>query len=331
MNKEQSIIPSTPLRLLFVGTGDIGIPALRFLAANHSLLGVLTQPDRPAGRHRELQPPAIKEEILRIAPALPLLQPESPRLPEVSSWIKNLAPEVIVTMAYGRILPRELLVIPTLACLNIHASLLPRHRGASPIQMAIASGDQESGITIMYMAEGLDTGDILLEKKLTLRRRETSGSLSARLAKLAPVALAEALDVLAQGKAPRLPQNHALATVTQKITREETLLDWRKPARELECTIRSLQPRPGALATLPLACRDALLLKIHSALVVRRMKRVGVPGTILRSDARGIVVACGEGGLLLREIQPEGKGRMHSAAFARGKALAIEDSETLRL
>ncbi len=309
------------MRILFAGTGDIGIPTLRYLAQKQTLLGVLTQPDRPAGRHRELKAPAIKEELLRLAPDVSMLQPESPRTPEVSAWVRKLALEVMVTMAYGRILPRELLEAPSVACLNIHASLLPRHRGASPIQAAIASGDRESGITIMYMAEGLDTGDILLEKRIPLRRRETAGSLSDRLAELAPIALAEALDLLSLGNAPRIIQDRERATVTGKITREHCLLDWSSPARELERTIRSLQPRPGAIATLPLASGEGIAIKIHSAICARRAQ--GVPGTILRSDARGILVACGEGGLLLGTIQPEGRARMHASAFARGAALAL--------
>ena len=314
------------MRILFAGTGDIGIPTLRFLAQKHDLIGVLTQPDRPAGRHRELKAPAIKEELLRLSPVLPLLQPESPRTPEVAEWVRQLAPEVMVTMAYGRILPRALLEAPSIACLNIHASLLPRHRGAAPLQAAIASGDRESGITIMYMAEGLDTGDILLEKAIPLRRRETGGSLSDRLAELAPIALGESLELLAReqegnGKAPRIGQNHSLATITGKITREDCLLDWTRPAAELERKIRALQPRPAAVATLPLASDESILLKVHSAILVRRAE--GTPGVILRSDVRGLLVACGEGALLLGMIQPEGRGRMHSSAFARGTALAI--------
>jgi methionyl-tRNA formyltransferase len=309
------------MRILFAGTGDIGIPSLRFLAQKHTLVGVLTQPDRPAGRHREMKAPAIKEALLGLAPDLPLLQPESPRLPEVLEWVKALNPEVMVTMAYGRILPRDILDAPAIACLNIHASLLPRHRGASPIQAAIASGDQESGVTIMHMAEGLDTGDVILEKRLFIRRRETSGSLSERLAELSPIALGEALDLLAAGEAPRIPQNDALATITGKITREHSFVNWERPARELERQIRSLQPRPAAVASLPLALGGVTSIKIHSAIVARRAS--GKPGTILRSDARGILVACGEGALLLGFIQPEGRGRMHSSAFARGNDLKI--------
>ena len=310
------------MRILFAGTGDIGIPTLRYLAEKHELLGVLTQPDRPAGRHRKLKPPAIKESLLKLAPGIPLLQPESPRDPAALTWVRGLAPEVMVTMAYGRILPMTLLEAPSLACLNIHASLLPRHRGASPIQAAIASGDQESGVTIMHMAEGLDTGDVILEQRIPLRRRETGGSLSDRLATLAPVALDEALRLLAEGKAPRATQDHSLATVTGKITRAETLLDWGRPAIELERKIRSLQPRPGAVGVLPAVDGEGVTLKIHSAIVARRAS--GVPGKILRIDRRGVLVACGEGGLLLGRVQPEGKGVMHSSSFARGHALVLE-------
>jgi methionyl-tRNA formyltransferase len=312
------------MRVLFAGTGDIGIPTLCSLAEHHTLVGVMTQPDRPAGRHRELKAPAIKTELMQMAPSVPLLQPESPRFPEAIEWVRSLAPEVMVTMAYGRILPRELLEAPSLACLNIHASLLPRHRGASPIQAVIASGDVDSGITIMYMAEGLDTGDILLEKRLRLRRRETTASLSDRLAELAPVALEESLQLLAEGRAPRIVQDHGSATVTGKIGRQESLLDWRLPALELERKIRSLQPRPAAVADLPSASVSpvpTVTVKIHSAIVTRRA--IGKPGTILRVDARGVLVACGEGGLLLGMIQPEGRGKMHSSAFARGHALMV--------
>jgi methionyl-tRNA formyltransferase len=309
------------MRILFAGTGDIGIPSLRFLAARHTLVGVLTQPDRPAGRRRELKSPAIKEESIRLDLGVPILQPESPRQPEVISWALHLAPEVMVTMAYGKILPRELLDTPTLACLNIHASLLPRHRGASPIQAAIAAGDHESGVTIMHMAEGLDTGDILLEKRLMLRRRETAGSLSARLAELSPVALGESLDLLSSGLATRTVQDGGLASVTGKIGREETRLDWNRPARELERKIRSLQPRPAAFCSLPLERGGEVAIKVHSAIVDRYAR--GPSGTIVRSDHRGLLVACGEGGLLLVRIQPEGKGMMRSSDFARGHVLAV--------
>jgi methionyl-tRNA formyltransferase len=311
------------MRVVFAGTGDIGIPSLRYLVERHQLVGVLSQPDRPAGRRRELKSPAIKEELLRFSPETLLLQPESPKDPVVLDWLRQLAPEVMVTMAYGRILPKSLLEAPSLACLNIHASLLPRHRGASPIQAAIAEGDRESGVSIMHMAEGLDTGDVILEKRLAIRRRETSGSLSERIAELSPVALEEALNLLASGNAPRHVQDHSQATVTGKILRENTQLDWSRPALELERIIRSLQPRPGAVATLMLEGSSLISIKVHSAIVARRAS--GIPGKILRNDSRGILVACGQGGLLLGMVQPEGGSRMHSSAFARGHALLMAD------
>lgn len=307
------------MRVLFAGTGDIGIPTLRHLLGSHELAGVLTQPDRPAGRRRLPKYPAIKEELLLISPSTPILQPESPRLEEVAEWAASLFPEVMVTMAYGRILPKTLLDLPPVACLNIHASLLPRHRGASPIQATIAAGDAESGVCIMHMAEGLDTGDVILEKRLKVRRRETSGTLSGRLALLAPEALEEALRLLSLGDAPRVPQDNGLATVTCKISREDTMIDWSRPATEIERIIRSFQPSPGAFANICSVDGRMFTLKIHSAILARRAS--GEPGQILRSDDRGILVACGREALLLGIVQPEGGGRMHSAAFSRGRAL----------
>lgn len=308
------------MRVLFAGTAEIGVPVLRHLQSAHHLTGVLTQPDRPAGRHRDLKPPAIKEELLRIAPCTPLLQPESPRQPGVLDWVLSLEPEVIVTMAYGRILPKELLEAPSLACLNVHASLLPRHRGATPINASIASGDALGGVTIMHMAEGLDTGDLILARSFPIRRRETTGTLSERIAEVAPAALQEALNKISDGNVPRIVQDDSLATVTGKISREATLLDWSRPAAELERKIRSLQPRPAAHCLLP-SSDGPVTLKVHSAIVAR--KASGVPGSILRVDARGILVACGEGGLLLGSIQPEGGRPMASVAFARGRSLPV--------
>ena len=313
------------MRILFAGTGDIAVPSLRYLVSEHNVVGILTQPNRPVGRHQKIKEPAVKEEISRLSPELPVLQPEALRLPEVFRWVADLRAEVIVTMAYGRILPPEILAAPKLACLNLHASLLPRHRGASPIQAAIASGDRESGITVMYMAAGLDSGDILLAKRRQLRRRETAGSLSIRLAELAPLALADALSLLSSGTAPRVPQKHHLATKCEKIRRQDSILDWERPCMELERKIRSLQPRPGSVATLPLSSRETISIKIHSAIIASHSS--GVPGSILRIDSRGILVACGFGALLLGKIQPEGGGIMHSAAFSRGHDLLIQSPD----
>src|SRR3954466_2719602 len=193
------------MRIVFLGTGDIGVPTLRWLLAapGITVAAVVTQPDKPAGRKMELHASAIK--TLALEHGLPVLQPRKIREPAALEEVRAFAPDLIVVMAYGQILPKALLYMPTVASLNLHASLLPKYRGAAPIQAAIEAGDRESGVAVMYMAEGLDTGDVLLAKSLPIRRRETGGSLHDRLALIAPEALADALPLLAQGTAPRIP------------------------------------------------------------------------------------------------------------------------------
>lgn len=306
------------MRILFAGTSDIGEKTLETLASEHTLVGVITQPDRPAGRHRQLQAPAIKQLLQKRFPATPLLQPEQLRDPAVLAWVQTLQPEVMVTMSYGKIVPREILELPDMLCLNVHASLLPRHRGASPIQTAIMEGAQESGITIMYMAEGLDTGDILLSKKISLAPRETAGSLTTRLANLAPEALSEALLLLQQGKAPRIPQSEDAITLTQRIERSDALLDWTRSATELERLIRGLNPKPGAHGTVQLPSGKSLSLKIFSATVRSHETASVSPGSFFLSQHQELLLGCGTGALLLEEVQPEGRSRMSFAAFARG-------------
>ena len=199
------------LKLVYLGSGDIGLPTLRaLLASRHELLAVVTQPDRPVGRHQMLTAGPIK--ALALAAGVPVLQPERIRRPEAVETMRALGADVFVVFAYGQILPRAVLDAPREACLNLHASLLPRHRGAAPIQAAVLAGDAESGLTVMYMDEGLDTGDALLEKRFGLSPDETGGSLHDRLAEIAPDALFEALDLLASGNAPRRPQDPTLAT-----------------------------------------------------------------------------------------------------------------------
>src|SRR5437879_7310880 len=195
------------MRILFIGTGEIGLPTLRMLSnwPEHKLVGGVTQPDKPAGRDQKLTSPSPKQAVQDLGLDLPVLQPDRIKSLESVDAIRALKPDVIVVMAYGQILPRGLLETPRVACLNLHASLLPRWRGAAPIQAAIAAGDRETGITVMYMDEGLDTGDILLQRKIDILPAETGGSLPARLAKLAPNALLDCLRLLAEGNAPRIP------------------------------------------------------------------------------------------------------------------------------
>jgi methionyl-tRNA formyltransferase len=307
------------MRILFIGTGDIGVPALASLlgAREHEVLGVVTQPDKPAGRKQELLASPIKQLALRHG--VSVFQPARIRNEEAVAQIRSLHPEVIVVMAYGQILPREILEIPSVAILNLHASLLPRHRGAAPIQAAIESGDRESGITAMYVDEGLDTGDILLKKSIPIRRRETGGSLHDRLAQIAPTALADALALLQNGTAPRIPQDSSLASYAPKLEREDGLIDWSEKQSRIERKIRAMNPWPAAWTLLRGADGQPRKLKIFTAIQCRKI--TGAPGEILRADKRGILVGAGGGAVLLREVQLEGKKRMSARDFLLGNTL----------
>ena len=238
------------MRVVFIGTGGIGVPALQALlrSGEHQLTGVVTQPDKPIGREQRIEPSPIKKAL--IGTEMPILQPARIKDRQSIEEIRGLLPDVIVVMAYGQILPRTILEIPSLACLNLHASLLPRHRGAAPIQAAIASGDSETGITVMYVDEGLDTGDILLQHKIDILPTDTGGSLHDRLAQIAPEVLLEGLKLLVQGNAPHVPQDNALATYAPKLSRENGRIDWTEPAKVVERKIRAYNPWPGAFAIL---------------------------------------------------------------------------------
>ena len=258
-------------------------------------------------------------KTLALEAGIPVLQPERIRRPEAVAALQALGADVCVVFAYGQILPSAVLDAPRLGCLNLHASLLPKYRGAAPIHAAVLAGERESGLTVMYMDVGLDTGDILREHAVQLRRRETAGSLHDRLAELAPSALLKALDDLAAGRAPRQPQDNSLTTHAPKLERESGRIAWTRDHTSLDRFVRGMHPWPGAWTLLPATPR-ALTLKIHSALPVRRLQ--GAPGEIVRHTARGIFVAAGPGGgLLLREVQLEGKRRVTAAEFARGHAL----------
>lgn len=303
------------MRILFIGTGEIGLPVLRWLRAHHlhQLVGVVTQPDKPVGRDQRIQAPPIKAAIADVN--IPVLQPRRIKHEEAVAEIRALCPEVIVVMAYGQILSRAVLEIPSLACLNLHASLLPKHRGAAPIQAAILAGDCETGITVMYMDEGLDTGDMLLQSGIALAPDETGESLHDRLAEVAPRALAEALDALQSGTAPRVPQDSASATYAPKLEREHGLIDWSERAEAIERKIRAYDPWPGAYALLRDDAGRQRKLKIFSATIVSTDSAAA--GEFAQS-AGGLVVGTRAGALLLGEVQLEGKKRMQASNLLRG-------------
>ena len=298
------------MRIVFIGTGEIGVPTLRSLQkSEHELVGVVTQPDKPVGREQKITPPPIKKALLDSPTASPArtLQPAKIKEPTAIEQIRALAPEVIVVIAYGQILPRAVLEIPKIACLNLHASLLPRWRGAAPIQAAIAAGDRETGITVMHMDEGLDTGDILLQRKIEISPDETGASLHDRLAEIAPDVLLDALKMFPN--APRVPQNNSLASHAPKLNRESGRINWNEPAELIERKIRAYNPWPGAFSDF-----NNRKLKIFGASVVDLR---GKPGEILRKD-KELVIGAADRALSLTEVQLEGKRRMTAVEFLRG-------------
>src|SRR6476620_10467576 len=301
------------MRIVFVGAGAIGVPTLQaLLKSEHEVIGVVTQTDKPVGRAQLMEPTPVKKAMQRTA--VRILQPARIKDQQAIEEIGALNPDVIVVTAYGQILPRDVLEIPEIACLNLHASLLPRWRGAAPIQAAIAAGDCETGITAMYMDEGLDTGDILLQRSVEILPNETGGSLHDRLAQIAPEALVESLRLLSAGNAPRIPQDNARATYARKLKREHGLIDWSESAEAIERKIRAYNPWPGAFMKV-----DLQNLKVFSASVVDLN---GQPGEVLRSD-EDLVVATGKDALSLAEVQLEGKRRMTAAEFLRGHSALI--------
>jgi methionyl-tRNA formyltransferase len=306
------------MRIVFIGAGEIGVPTLQALlrSSEHELEGVVTQPDKPVGRAQRIEPTPIKSALA--GSKVPILQPARIKDRQAIEEIRALQPDAIVVMAYGQILPREALEIPRIACLNLHASLLPRWRGAAPIQAAIAAGDPETGITVMYMAEGLDTGDILLQRSINILPTDTGGSLHDRLAQIAREASLETLQMLAKGSAPRIPQDNARATYAPKLTRDNGKIDWSQPAEIIERKIRAFNPWPGAFTEI--AAPGVRKLKIFSAAIVDLS---GKPGEFLRSE-KELIVAAGKNALSLNEVQPEGRRRMDSAAFLRGHASILQ-------
>ena len=303
-------------RVVFMGSGEIGLPVLRWLANTSlvELVAVVTQPDKPVGRSQILMPPATK--ALAMTFNLPVLQPQKVRRLEEVERIATLSPDLIVVMAYGQILPNTLLEMPGLACLNLHASILPCHRGAAPIQASILEGDTVTGVTVIYMAEGLDTGEILLARSIPIRRRETGGSLHDRLADIGPETLRSALELLLERKAPRIPQDESRATYAPKLERESGAIDWTRDCWYLDRMVRAMNPWPGSFTRVQHSDGAPRKLKIHRALPLHRMS--GTPGVIGHVGRRGIAVGCGEGGLLLIEVQLEGKRRLAGAEFVRG-------------
>lgn len=301
------------MKVVYMGTPDFAVPPLRALVkAGYEVVAAVTQPDKPKGRSKTLLPPPVKEEALKYN--IPVYQPLKVREPEFMETLKNLAPDVIVVAAFGQIIPKAILDLPEFGCLNIHASLLPKYRGAAPIQQAVINGDKEAGVTIMKMGTGLDTGDMISRASVLLAEDETGGSLFDRLSELGAELLINTLPSIFDRTAVYEPQPEESPTpYAGMITKQMGLLDFQKDAETLERLIRGLNPWPSAYAYF-----KGKTLKIWKAAVEKSGSEPEEPGTVIKADKDGIHVVCGQDILILQEVQLEGKKRMDAAAFLRG-------------
>jgi methionyl-tRNA formyltransferase len=298
------------LRTVFMGTPDFALQTLQGLIdAGCSMVGVYTQPDRPKGRGKQLAEPPVKELARRCG--IPVYQPDKLRRSETVAELATLAPDLIVVVAYGQILPKSVLDIPAHGCINVHASLLPKYRGAAPINKAIINGETETGITTMFMDVGLDTGDMLVKKSITIGPEETAGQLHDRLAALGRLAMEETLRQLCAGTLQREPQDDTQSSYAPMMKKEDGRIDWSRPATAVHNQVRGLDPWPGAYTHL-----DGALLKL--ARTTPENGGGAPPGTVIAADRDGVRVACGSGTLLVRELQLAGRKRLVAAEFLRG-------------
>ncbi len=306
------------MKLVFMGSGTFALPSLEVLLASstHRVTALFTQPDKPAGRGHRQRPPPTKE--LALGHGVAVHQPAKVRSPESIALIEKLAPDCIVVVAYGQIIPKAILDIPPRGVINVHGSLLPRYRGAAPIQRAIAEGETMTGVTTMLMDEGLDTGAILLVETVTISPEDTTASLSPKLSLLGAALLERTLVAWAEGGLSPIPQNDAQATKAPRIKKEDARIDWRQPAAQIACRVRAFDAWPVAFTEL----QNAVLRVWKAAPSTATSSRE--PGRIVGVHATGIDVACGEGTVIvLQEVQLSGKSRMAAADFARGKRLGV--------
>lgn len=307
------------MRILFMGTPEFAVASLRRLVEDgHEICGVFTQPDKPKNRGHRLMFSPVKEYAL--TQNLPVYQPLKMRDGEAEALVKQLAPELIVVAAYGKILPEEILNTPPYGSINVHSSLLPKYRGAAPINWAILDGEAETGVSIMYMAKELDAGDVILQKTTPIGEQEDAQALTARLAELGAQALSEAVEALRNGTAGRTPQDASQQTYASMLSRDMSPIDWNRTARQINCQVRGLIPWPCATAELA-----GQRFKIYETVLGRETD--AAPGTILSAGKQGIEVACGDGrSLYLTQLQAEGGKRMAAAAYLLGHPMEISSN-----
>jgi methionyl-tRNA formyltransferase len=298
-----------------MGTPEFALPSLEaVLAAGEEVAAVVTQPDRPRGRGQRVSPSPVKD--LALSWNLPVLQPQRLKDPLLLQQLAALQPELLVVVAYGRILPPELLALPSVGCLNVHASLLPRYRGAAPINWALIRGDKETGVTVQWMADELDAGAIFLQERVPILEEDNFGALYGRLAERGAALLTRALELLRRGDAVKEPQPREGITFAPPLSREIRRLDWRQPALEVAGWIRGLDPVPGAYALW-----QGKVLKLFGARVKRSEGALAPPGTVMGAVDRGLEIACGQGSVLVKELQLAGHKRLLAPEFLRGHNL----------
>jgi methionyl-tRNA formyltransferase len=302
-------------RVVFMGTPSFAVPSLRALARTEEVTLVATNPDRPSGRGLALSASPVKEAALSLG--LPVFQPERARRPEAVERFAAESPDLIVVAAYGHILPQSILDIPRHGCINVHASILPRYRGAAPINWAVARGETVTGVTIMQMDAGMDTGDVLHVRELPIGDDDTAESIYPRLADLGAEALVEALGMLRAGTLRRVPQDASRATTAPILKKEHGRIDWSRPAEEVRNLCRGMTPWPSAYTV-----HGGKTLKVLASAVAASAPSGAAPGEIVSAGKEGVVVACGSGALRLVLVQPEGGKAMPSAAWAAGRRLA---------
>jgi methionyl-tRNA formyltransferase len=303
--------PSQP-RLIFMGTPQFAVPTLEALIEKgHKILAVVTQPDRPKGRGRKRVPSPVKE--LAVTHQIKLLQPQKVSDDHFCDQIREMEPDMAIVVAFGQILKKNLLTIPGWGVINIHASLLPKYRGAAPIEWAILNSESKTGLTVMRMDEGLDTGPILFQKEVPILEDETAGQLHDRLSQLAGQVIIEALSHMTKTQVKEIPQDDSLASYASKIEKGDSLVDWKQPATRISCLIRALDPRPGAYTLL-----EGKQIKLFSSTVVDGRGLDGVPGRVVRHTKDAIHVDTGQGMIGIREIQYPGKKRLSIPDFLRG-------------
>ncbi len=308
----------TSLRIVFMGSPEIAVPSLKaILETSHQVVGVVSQPDKPAGRGRELTPPAVA--VFAKGQGLQLHQPEKVRdHPTFLETLKGLKPDVVVIVAYGKILPDEIVRLPPLGCVNVHFSLLPKYRGAAPLQWALINGDEETGVTTFRLNAGVDTGPTLLQKKVMIHEEDNAEILGHRLSLIGAELLVATLDGLSSGNLEALPQNDRMATRAPMLKKEDGLIDWGQKAKIIWGRIRGMNPWPSAFTTW-----QGKRLKIFAAepLAEKNHKKSGAPGEVIEINDDGVQISCGQGVLLIKEVQMEGGKRLSATSFLKGHSL----------